>query len=32
VSNGQVVPTAPAFIHFTPAPYLRPFSLGNPIP
>src|ERR1700719_1262722 len=24
-SNGQVVPTAPAFIHFTPAPYLRPF-------
>ena len=31
-SNGQVVPTAPAFIHFTPAPYLRPFNLGNPIP
>ena len=32
VSSSQVVPTAPAFIHFTPAPYLRPFSLGNPIP
>ena len=31
-SNGQVVPTAPAFIHYTPAPYLRPFNLGNPIP
>jgi len=31
-SNGQVVPTAPAFIHFAPAPYLRPFNLGNPIP
>ncbi len=31
-SNGQVVPTAPAFLHFTPAPYLRPFNLGNPIP
>ena len=32
VSNGQVVATPPAFIHFTPAPYLRPFNLGNPIP
>jgi pimeloyl-ACP methyl ester carboxylesterase len=32
LSNGQVVPTAPAFIHFTPAPYLRPFNLGNRIP
>ncbi len=31
-SNGQVVPTAPAFINFTPAPFLRPFNLGNPIP
>jgi len=31
-SNGQIVPTPPAFIHFTPAPYLRPFNLGNPIP
>ena len=31
-ANGQVVPTAPAFIHFTSPPYLRPFSLGNPIP
>ncbi len=31
-SNGQVVPTAPAFINFTSPPYLRPFSLGNPIP
>ena len=31
-SNGQVVPTAPAFTPFSPAPYLRPFSLGNPIP
>ena len=31
-SNGQVVPVAPAFIHFTPAPFLRPFNLGNPIP
>jgi pimeloyl-ACP methyl ester carboxylesterase len=32
VSNGQVVPTPPAFINFTPPPYLRPFNLGNPIP
>jgi hypothetical protein len=32
VVNGKVVPTPPAFIHFTPAPYLRPFNLGNPIP
>ncbi len=31
-SNGQIVPTAPAFIHFSPTPYLRPFNLGNPIP
>jgi pimeloyl-ACP methyl ester carboxylesterase len=31
-ANGKVVPTAPAFIHFTPTPYLRPFNLGNPIP
>ena len=31
-SNGQIVPTAPAFLHFTPPPYLRPFNLGNPIP
>jgi len=31
-SNGQVVPTAPAFINFTPPPFLRPFNLGNPIP
>jgi pimeloyl-ACP methyl ester carboxylesterase len=31
-SNGQIVPTAPAFIQFTPPPYLRPFNLGNPIP
>jgi len=26
-STGQIVPTASAFIHFTPAPYLRPFNL-----
>jgi pimeloyl-ACP methyl ester carboxylesterase len=32
VSNGKVVPTPPAFINFTPPPYLRPFNLGNPIP
>jgi len=32
VSNGQVVPTPPAFIDFTPPPFLRPFNLGNPIP
>jgi pimeloyl-ACP methyl ester carboxylesterase len=31
-ANGQIVPTPPAFIHFTPPPYLRPFNLGNPIP
>src|SRR5262249_51984208 len=31
-ANGQVVPTPPAFINFHPAQYLRPFSLGNPIP
>ena len=31
-TTGQPVATPPAFIHFTPAPYLRPFSLGNPIP
>ena len=30
--NGQIVPTPPAFIHFHPAQYLRPFNLGNPIP
>jgi pimeloyl-ACP methyl ester carboxylesterase len=32
VSNGQVVPTPPAFLKFSPPPYLRPFNLGNPIP
>jgi len=26
--NGKLVPTAPAFAHFTPPPYLRPFDLG----
>ena len=31
-ANGQVVPTPPAFITFSPPPYLRPFNLGNPIP
>jgi pimeloyl-ACP methyl ester carboxylesterase len=31
-SAGQVVRTAPAFIRFQPAPYLRPFNLGSPIP
>ena len=31
-SNGQVVPTAPAFTPFSPTPYLRPFNLGNPVP
>jgi pimeloyl-ACP methyl ester carboxylesterase len=25
-SNGKLVPTAPAFVRFTPPPYLRPFS------
>jgi pimeloyl-ACP methyl ester carboxylesterase len=30
--NGQVVATPPAFIHFHPAPYLRPFNQGDPIP
>jgi pimeloyl-ACP methyl ester carboxylesterase len=32
VAGGKVVPTAPAFIRFSPTPFLRPFSLGNPIP
>jgi len=32
VAKNQVVPTAPAFIRFRPAPYLRPFNLGSPIP
>ena len=31
-STGQIVPTAPAFIHFRPATYQRPFSMGSPIP
>jgi len=31
-SSGKLVHTTPAFIHFRPARYLRPFSLGNPIP
>jgi hypothetical protein len=31
-TSGQVVPTAPAFINFSPTQYLRPFNLGNPIP
>jgi pimeloyl-ACP methyl ester carboxylesterase len=31
-TTGQPVPTAPAFINFTPTQYLRPFNLGNPIP
>jgi pimeloyl-ACP methyl ester carboxylesterase len=26
LSGGQVVPTAPAFLQYTPAPYLRPFD------
>jgi len=30
--NGKIVPTPPAFIQFSPPPYLRPFNLGNPIP
>jgi pimeloyl-ACP methyl ester carboxylesterase len=29
--GNQVVPTAPAFINFDPAPYLRPFVIGDPI-
>jgi pimeloyl-ACP methyl ester carboxylesterase len=29
--GSQVVPTAPAFIHFAPPPYLRPFVIGDPI-
>jgi pimeloyl-ACP methyl ester carboxylesterase len=28
-SSGQAVPTAPAFIDYRPAPYLRPFDLGR---
>ena len=32
VAKNQVVPTAPAFLRFRPAPYLRPFNLGSPIP
>ena len=31
-AGGQVVPTPPAFLKFSPPPYLRPFNLGNPIP
>jgi pimeloyl-ACP methyl ester carboxylesterase len=31
-SGGQVVPTAPQFIHYRPAPYLRPFDSGSKIP
>ena len=26
-ANGQIVPTAPSFVSYTPAPYLRPFDL-----
>ena len=25
--NGQIVPAAPSFISYSPAPYLRPFDL-----
>lgn len=28
-AGGQIVPTAPAFIDFNPAPYLRPFDAGE---
>jgi pimeloyl-ACP methyl ester carboxylesterase len=31
-SSGKVVPTAPQFIHYRPAPYLRPFDAGSKIP
>jgi hypothetical protein len=27
-SGGTVVPTPPAFLHYRPAPYLRPFDLA----
>jgi pimeloyl-ACP methyl ester carboxylesterase len=30
--GGKLFHTAPAFIHFSPLPYPRPFSLGNPVP
>ena len=26
-SGGKIVPVAPAYIHFRPKPYLRPFDL-----
>ena len=29
--GNQVVPTPPAFIHFDPPAYLRPFDIGDPI-
>jgi pimeloyl-ACP methyl ester carboxylesterase len=32
LDGSKVVPTPPAFIHYRPAPYLRPFDLGSPIP
>jgi pimeloyl-ACP methyl ester carboxylesterase len=28
-AGGKVVPTAPAFVHYHPAPYLRPFDLAR---
>jgi pimeloyl-ACP methyl ester carboxylesterase len=31
-SSGKPVATAPQFIHYTPAPYLRPFDKGGKIP
>ena len=31
-SNGKTVPTAPQFLHYAPAPYLRPFDRGSKVP
>jgi pimeloyl-ACP methyl ester carboxylesterase len=31
-ANGQTVATPPHFIHYAPAPYLRPFDKGDKIP
>jgi pimeloyl-ACP methyl ester carboxylesterase len=31
-SNGKTVPTAPQFLHYRPAPYLRPFDKGSKVP
>jgi pimeloyl-ACP methyl ester carboxylesterase len=32
VVNGKIVPAPPMFVSFSPAPYPRPFDLGDPVP